>query len=738
MSSQDSEELGSALKRAAELRREIEHHAYRYYALDTPEISDAAYDSLVRELESIESEYPELITADSPTQRVGSAPSSQFAPVQHASRLYSLDNAMDLDELDAWLARTIEAAGTRPCEFVCELKIDGSSLSLTYVDGALTRAATRGDGRVGEDVTANVRTIRDVPLRLRSAISTTQVREPEQASLFMQSDSGLGESTPAVAIEVRGEVYLPKSSFERLNAEQKLAGAAPFANPRNAAAGSLRQKDPRMTASRDLATFLYAVAEPRVLGVTSQSQVLAWLRDAGFRVNPDVQSCADAESVRAFCAAALEKRDSLPYEIDGVVVKVDSLALQDELGYTSKAPRWAIAYKFPPEEKTTVLRGIVLQVGRTGAITPVAEFAPVVVAGSTIARATLHNEDEVARKDIRIGDTIVVRKAGDVIPEVVGPVLGLRPPEAEPWRLPDSCPSCCGPIWREEGEVASRCTNVACPAQRLERLAHWASRGAADIDGMGYEIVSRLVETGLLHDVSDYYTLTRDQLASLDTGRLRVDGSVITLGATIAEKLVVSIAASRTRPLSRLLFGLGIRHVGSTVAEALVSAFGSVDAIAEAAAVSPPAPGNGLTIAAALAADPLASVEGIGPKIAASIRAFFDNPDNVAVIERLRAAGVVLAEERRAPARPQTLAGLTFVLTGSLARYTRDAAGAALKELGAKVSGSVSKKTSFVVAGEDAGSKYDKAVELGVPVLSEEELVRIIETGEPPADGGAQ
>ena len=712
MSPQDSEEYRSALSRAEELRGEIERHAYRYYALDTPEISDAAYDSLVRELESIEAEYPELITADSPTQRVGAAPSSQFTPVQHASRLYSLDNAMDLEELDVWLARTIDAAGTRPCEFVCELKIDGSSLSLTYADGVLVRAATRGDGRVGEDVTANVRTIRDVPLRLRS--------------------------TPNAAIEVRGEVYLPRASFARLNSEQDLAGAAPFANPRNAAAGSLRQKDPKVTASRDLATFLYAVAEPRVLGVSSQTQVLAWLREAGFRVNPDVESCADVVAVRAFCVAALEKRDSLPYEIDGVVVKVDSLALQDELGYTSKAPRWAIAYKFPPEEKTTVLIDIVLQVGRTGAITPVAEFTPVVVAGSTIARATLHNEDEVARKDVRIGDTIVVRKAGDVIPEVVSPVLGLRPLEAEPWRLPVTCPSCAGPIWREEGEVASRCTNVGCPAQRLERLAHWARRGAADIDGMGYEIVTRLVETGLLHDVSDYYSLTLEQLAMLDTGRLRVDGSVITLGTIIAEKLVASIDASRTRPLSRLLFGLGIRHVGSTVAEALSSAFGSVGAIAAAAAVTPPLPGGGLTIAAALAADPLASVEGIGPKIAASIRAFFANPDNVVVIERLREAGVVLTEERHTPTRPQTLSGLTFVLTGALSRYTRDQAGAALKELGAKVSGSVSKKTSFVVAGEDAGSKYDKAVELGVPVLSEEDLIRVVETGELPASGGAQ
>jgi len=693
-----------AIRRADELRREIEHHTYRYYALDAPEISDSAYDSLVRELEGIEAAYPELVTPDSPTQRVGVAPSSQFTQVTHASRLYSLDNAMDLDELDAWLGRVREAVGDRPCEFVCELKIDGSSLSLTYDAGLLRRAATRGDGRVGEDVTANIRTVRDVPLRLRGG--------------------GLDSSA-----EVRGEVYMPKASFERLNEEQDLAGASPFANPRNAAAGSVRQKDPAITASRDLATFMYAIADPHALGLARQSEVLAWLREAGFRVNPDVTTCADATSVHAFCEMALEKREALPYEIDGVVVKVDSLRLQDELGYTSKAPRWAIAYKFPPEEKTTVLREIRVQVGRTGVLTPLAEFDPVTVSGSTIARATLHNEDEVHRKDVRIGDTIVVRKAGDVIPEVVGPVLGMRPEGAEEWRAPSHCPSCDGPVWREPGEVALRCTNVACPAQRLERLGHWASRGAADIDGMGFEIVSRLVDNGVLHDVADFYRLDADTLTALDMGRLKKDGSPVTLGPVVAAKLLTSIDASRTRPLARLLFGLGIRHVGSTVGEALSAAFGSLEAIQAAAAVVPPLPGDGITLAAALAADPLASVEGIGPKIAASIRAFFDNPDNLAVVAKLRAAGVVLAEERREPERPQTLAGLTFVLTGALSRFTRDQAGAALKALGAKVSGSVSKKTSFVVAGEDAGSKYDKAVELGVPVLSEDELVEVLESG---------
>lgn len=556
---------------------------------------------------------------------------------------------------------------------------------------------------MGAGFTANMRTIRDVPLRLRP-----DVEAPE-------------------TVEVRGEVYMPKLSFERLNAEQDEAGAPPFANPRNAAAGGVRQKNPAVTANRDLATFLYAVADPRALGLTRQAEVLGWLREAGFHVNPDVIECATADEVKAFCARALEKRDVLPYEIDGVVVKVDSIRLQEELGYTSKAPRWAIAYKFPPEEKTTVLCEIRVQVGRTGVLTPLAEFDPVTVAGSTIARATLHNEDEVHRKDVRIGDTIVVRKAGDVIPEVVGPVLGMRPADAAVWSMPGECPSCGSPVWREPGEVAVRCTNVSCPAQRLERLGHWASRGAADIEGMGVEMVTRLVEADLLHDPADFYALTFEQLATLDTGRVRVDGSRILVGETIARKLVASIDASRTRPLSRLIFGLGIRHVGGTVSEALAHALGSIDAIREAAEAQP----------TLFEADPLGSIEGIGPKIVASLRAFFANPDNVDVIERLRAGGVRLAEERRAAEVPQTLAGLTFVLTGGLERRTREQASAALKALGAKVSGSVSKKTSFVIAGEDPGSKYDRALELGVPVLAEEDLDRILDTGRPPMDAAA-
>ena len=685
--------------RVEALRREIEHNSYLYYALDAPVLSDAAFDSLMRELRELEAAHPELIDPTSPTQRVGGYVGEQFAPVRHARRMYSLDNAMDLGELDAWMERVVEDFGHFP-PMDCELKIDGSSIALTYEDGVLVRAATRGDGTTGEDVTANMRTVKDVPLRLR----------PEALGAIADRTAPL---------ELRGEVYLSKASFERLNLAAEANGKAPFANPRNAAAGSLRQKDPKITQGRELSTFMYAIAEDGALSVPGQYQLLEWLREAGFHVNPDVELCESAEAVRAFCERALERREQLPYEIDGVVVKVNAFAQQEALGFTARAPRWAIAFKFPPEEKTTLLRDITVQVGRTGALTPVAELAPVVVAGSTVARATLHNLDEVHRKDVRVGDTVVVRKAGDVIPEVLGPVLSLRPDGAAPWAMPDVCPSCGSPVIREEGEVAFRCISIDCPAQAQERLLHWASRGALDIDGMGEEIVTRLVEVGRLTDVADYYSLDEVELALLDMGRVNKEGQPIRLGATIAAKLVAAIEASRTRPFARVLFGLGIRHVGKTTAEALAGAFPSIDALA------------------AATEEELAAVDGIGPKIARSAYVFLRVPENAAVIDRLRAAGVRLAEEAPAPGeeRPQTLAGLTFVLTGSLVEsgMTRDEAGAALKALGAKVSGSVSKKTSYVVAGEAAGSKYDKAVALGVPVLDEAALLRILETGEPPA-----
>ena len=687
--------------RAEALRREIEHHSYQYYALDAPTISDAAFDSLMRELREIEAAHPELVTASSPTQRVGGYVGEQFAPVVHERRMYSLDNAMDLDELDEWMERTAEACGGALPPLCCELKIDGSSIALTYEDGVLVRAATRGDGTTGEDVTVNMRTVRDVPLRLR--------------------DEARAAIAPGVeTLELRGEVYMPKKSFEALNAAAEEEGRAPFANPRNAAAGSLRQKDAAVTKMRDLSTFMYAIADDGALEVEGQWELLQWLRKAGFHVNPDVRLCTTAEEVRGFCRECLERRESLPYEIDGVVVKVNDFARQRAMGFTARAPRWAIAFKFPPEEKTTLLRDITVQVGRTGALTPVAELTPVVVAGSTVARATLHNLDEVHRKDVRVGDTVIVRKAGDVIPEVLGPVLSLRSPEARIWEMPSVCPSCGSPVVRDPGEVAFRCISIDCPAQALERLLHWASRGALDIDGMGEEIVSRLVESGRVADVADYYSLSEEELASLDMGRVKADGEPVRLGHTVAKKLVAAIEASKGRTFARVLFGLGIRHVGKTTAEAIAAAYPSMDALA------------------AAGEDELAGIYGVGPKVAHGMWLFFRTPDNVSVIERLRAAGVTMADEAAAPGEevPQVLAGLTFVLTGTLTHsgMTRDEAGARLKAMGAKVSGSVSKKTSFVVAGENAGSKYDKAVALDVPVLDEAQLLNLLETGEVPRE----
>lgn len=697
------------IARAAELNRILNHAAYAYYALDNPELTDAEFDRLLIELQQLEAAYPELVTEDSYTQRVGGYVSEQFEPVQHAARMYSMDDAMNLEELDAWLSRTDEALGaspTNPVAYTCELKIDGLGVALTYRDGQFVRAATRGDGSTGENVTANVLTISDVP------------RELALAGLEQVENRGLNQS-----IEVRGEVYMPKHSFIRLNEDADAAGKQPFANPRNAAAGSLRQKDPKITAHRDLETFIYAVADEGPLDVHSQWEFLNWLRSCGFNVNPHARRCLSAQEVHDFCAQALEQRGDLNYDIDGVVVKVDSFASQEALGFTSRAPRWAIAFKFPPEEKQTVLREIRIQVGRTGVLTPVAEFDPVTVAGSTIARATLHNLDEIRRKNVRAGDTIIVHKAGDVIPEVVGPVLSLRPADAVEFQMPTTCPSCGSPVIQEEGEVAFRCVSIDCPAQAVERLIHWGSRKAMDIDGLGDELINRMVEEGVLSDVADFYDkLTEETLANMPTGRVydtdtadHLSGDSIPVGHTIAKKVMAKVEESKTRGLGRVLFGIGMRHVGANVAELLAQEFGSIQALATAPV------------------EKIAEIPGIGPKIAESVHEFFSIPENVAVIERLRQAGVVLEEEKPENELPQTLAGLTFVLTGTLEHFTRDEAGAQLKAMGAKVSGSVSKKTSFVVAGEAAGSKLTKAESLGVPVLDEAALQQILETGQAPA-----
>ena len=695
--------------RAAELNRILNHAAYSYYALDNPELTDAEFDRLLIELQQLEAAYPELVTEDSYTQRVGGYVSEQFEPVQHAARMYSMDDAMNLEELDAWLSRTDEALGaspTNPVAYTCELKIDGLGVALTYRDGQFVRAATRGDGSTGENVTANVLTISDVP------------RELALTGLEQVENRGLNQS-----IEVRGEVYMPKHSFIRLNEDADATGKQPFANPRNAAAGSLRQKDPKITAHRDLETFIYAVADEGPLDVHSQWEFLNWLRSCGFNVNPHARRCLSAQEVHDFCAQALEQRGDLNYDIDGVVVKVDSFASQEALGFTSRAPRWAIAFKFPPEEKQTVLREIRIQVGRTGVLTPVAEFDPVTVAGSTIARATLHNLDEIRRKNVREGDTIIVHKAGDVIPEVVGPVLSLRPADAVEFQMPRVCPSCGSPVIQEEGEVAFRCVSIDCPAQAVERLIHWGSRKAMDIDGLGDELINRMVEEGVLSDVADFYDkLTEETLASMPTGRVydtdtadHLSGDSIPVGHTIAKKVMAQVEESKTRGLGRVLFGIGMRHVGANVAELLAQEFGSIQALATAPV------------------EKIAEIPGIGPKIAESVHEFFSIPENVAVIERLRQAGVILEEEKPENELPQTLAGLTFVLTGTLEHFTRDEAGAQLKAMGAKVSGSVSKKTSFVVAGEAAGSKLTKAESLGVPVLDEAALQQILETGQVPA-----
>ena len=695
--------------RAAELNRILNHAAYAYYALDNPELTDAEFDRLLIELQQLEAAYPELVTEDSYTQRVGGYVSEQFEPVQHAARMYSMDDAMNLEELDAWLSRTDEALGaspTNPVAYTCELKIDGLGVALTYRDGQFVRAATRGDGSTGENVTANVLTISDVP------------RELALAGLERVENRGLNQS-----IEVRGEVYMPKHSFIRLNEDADAAGKQPFANPRNAAAGSLRQKDPKITAHRDLETFIYAVADEGPLDVHSQWEFLNWLRSCGFNVNPHARRCLNAQEVHDFCAQALEQRGDLNYDIDGVVVKVDSFASQEALGFTSRAPRWAIAFKFPPEEKQTVLREIRIQVGRTGVLTPVAEFDPVTVAGSTIARATLHNLDEIRRKNVREGDTIIVHKAGDVIPEVVGPVLNLRPADTVEFQMPTTCPSCGSPVIQEEGEVAFRCVSIDCPAQAVERLIHWGSRKAMDIDGLGDELINRMVEEGVLSDVADFYDkLTEEMLACMPTGRVydtdtadHLSGDSIPVGHTIAKKVMAKVEESKTRGLGRVLFGIGMRHVGANVAELLAQEFGSIQALATAPV------------------EKIAEIPGIGPKIAESVHEFFSIPENVAVIERLRQAGVVLEEEKTENELSQTLAGLTFVLTGTLEHFTRDEAGAQLKAMGAKVSGSVSKKTSFVVAGEAAGSKLTKAESLGVPVLDETALQQILETGQVPA-----
>jgi DNA ligase (NAD+) len=661
--------------RIAELRGLIEYHNEQYFVFDAPEVPDAEFDALVRELRALEAAHPELVTPDSPTQRPGGRPASTFAPVEHRMRMLSLDNAFSRDELFAWGLR-LERLVPGAIKFVAEPKLDGLAISLQYEDGRFTIGATRGDGRTGENVTENLRTIKAVPKKLQ------------------------GKRIPA-RVEVRGEVFMPLQAFEELNKRQAAAGERLFTAARNSAAGSLRQKDASITASRDLTLFCYEIGEveggPRL---RTHEDTLAWLRELGFPVNPEIRVLDDLDAVFARCEEMEAKRHALGYDIDGVVVKVDDLGQRREMGVTSRAPRWAMAYKFPPEEKTTILNNIEVSIGRTGRATPFAVLEPVFVGGANVGMATLHNEDDVARKDVRLKDTVIVRRAGDVIPEVVGPVLANRPKGTRRWKFPKQCPACNEPLVRLEGEANTYCVNVDCPAQREQRLVHWAGRGAMDIEGLGEERVHQFVEAGLLEDAADVYALTVEKLIPLDR-----------IGERSAQLLVDGIEASKTRPMWRALVGLGINHVGPTAAQALARSFADLDAII------------------AATDEQLTAVEGVGPTIAQSLAKWFTIDRNRRLVARLQEAGVNLVGDpdagRVAPV-DDAFAGMTFVLTGSLERQTRDEAAAAIAAHGGKVTNSVSKKTSYVVVGESPGSKLAKAEQLGVAILDEDAFEKLL------------
>ncbi|MDI1483774.1 NAD-dependent DNA ligase LigA [Polyangium sp. y55x31] len=663
------EDLARARVRADELRAAIAHHDYRYHVLAAPEISDAEYDELVRELASLEATYPELITPDSPTQRVGAAPEALFAPVHHSDRLLSLDNVFDDAELEAWYERVRRALG-RDVDLVTEPKIDGVSVAVVYADGRYLRGATRGDGMVGEDVTQNLRTLRALPARLRT-------------------------EKPPTWLEVRGEVFLPIAAFDRINEDLGQQGKALFANPRNAAAGTLRQKDPAVTARRPLDIYFHGLVRIEGRTFATHFEMLEYLRSVGLRVHPRSVRTPDLDAAKAEVRRLAADRHSLPHEIDGAVVKVNPLADEIELGATAKAPRWAVAYKLPAEERTTKLLDIRVNVGRTGAVTPFAILEPVRVGGVTLQMATLHNESEIARKDIRIGDTVVVRRAGDVIPEVVAPIPSLRTGAERPFHMPTVCPACGTAIVRPEGEAVARCPNLDCPAQALERVVHFASRGAMDIEHLGYATAQALLDRGLIRGPSDVFFLTEADLAGLPGYK---DRSI--------RNLLAAIEAAKDRPLDRLLYGLGIRHVGATAARRIADAFGSIDAIARASV------------------EEIAAVEGVGPTIGKAVREAFDRPAMQALVEDLRRAGVRLTEERKGTEGP--LSGKTFVITGTLAGMSREAAKARIEALGGKVTSSVSSRTNYLVVGEGPGSKLEKAEKLGVPTLDEARFLELL------------
>ncbi len=670
-----------ARARIEELRRLIEYHNYRYYVLDQPEISDEEYDRLFRELVELENQYPEFYSPDSPTQRVGAPPLEAFEEHIHREVMLSLDNAFSEEELIAFdqrVKRFLDMPPDRVIEYTCELKIDGLAVSLTYENGALTVGATRGDGVRGENVTPNIRTVRQIPLRLRTG------------------DSLFDTSPPLV--EVRGEVYLSYREFERVNREREQAGEPLFANPRNAAAGSLRQLDSRITAKRHLRFWAYGVGYYEGIEFASQWEVLQQLRAWGFPVNPHTRLVKGVQEALAFCREWSSRRAELDYATDGVVIKVNDFALQRQLGATQRAPRWAIAYKYPAEQATTVLREVRWQVGRTGVLTPVALMEPVQVGGVTVSRATLHNLDEIRRKDVRIGDTVVIQRAGEVIPEVVQVVKSARKGTEQVIEPPMQCPVCGAQVERAEDEVALRCINLACPAQIAERIRHFTSRHAMNIEGVGEKWVQRLFELGYIKDPADLYYLHqyRKQLVELERS-----------GEKLVSNILNAIEKSKSAGLARLIFALGIRHVGEHAARLLAEHFGSLDALMQATE------------------EQLTAIPGIGPETAREVVEFFARPENRAVIEKLRRAGVQMSEERVQP-QATPFAGMTFVFTGELQSYTREQAEALVRSLGGRATSSVSKATTYVVAGPGAGSKLQKAIELGIPILNEEQFLEMV------------
>jgi DNA ligase (NAD+) len=657
--------------RAAWLREQLEHHGHLYYVLDTPEIPDAEWDQLFRELVDLENAHPELRSDDSPTQRVGGAPLDAFTKVRHRIPMLSLGNAFSEAELRAWHKRVVGGVGedAGAVEYVTELKIDGLAMSFTYDAGRFKIGATRGDGSTGEDVTSNIRTIRSVPLALKAGVG------------------GIPD-----LIEVRGEVYMPNSAFLELNQRMEEAGKPTYANPRNTAAGSVRQLDPRLTAERKLATFIYAMDPTGT--ARKHSQVLERLQELGFRVNPNYAVHSSIEGVLDYVEHWRDKRHELDYGTDGVVIKVNSLGQQEELGFVSREPRWAIAYKYPPERAETLLRDIAVNVGRTGAVTPFAVMEPVFVAGSTLSLATLHNEDEVARKDVRVGDTIIVHKAGDVIPEVIGPVLSRRPKGARPWKMPPTCPRCGTELVREEGEAVRYCINPECPSRIIEATYHFVSRGAMDIEGLGYQTIRQMLDRGIIRIPSDLYRLTKEQVLELEG-----------FADKSAEKLLANIEKSKDTTLPRMLIALGVRHVGWTVAQLLSTHFGTIEAL-QAATV-----------------DDLKAVEGIGPVVAQSVYDFFQNPASRHLIGELLAAGVTPALPP--PPKEGPLTGKTFVITGTLSE-PRSQMEARIKDLGGAVADSVTKKVDYVALGDNPGSKLAKAQKLGIEIIDEAGLRKLL------------